>query len=73
MALVAERRHKVCIVTVRYSCKHVVVKEVKEIDTKINRDVVNQEECQVSVHGTWVLLAQVKDHYHEKEHAKSCQ
>ena len=73
VALVAERRHKVCVVTVSYALQAVVVKEVKQIYAEINRDVVNQEEGQISVHGSRVLLTQVQDHYHEKEHAKSCQ
>ena len=73
VALVAERRHKVCIVAVSYALHAVIVKEVKQIDAEINRDVVNQEEGQISVHGSRVLLTQVQDHYHEKEQAKSCQ
>ena len=73
VTLVAERRLKVCIVTVSYALHAVVVNEVKQIDTEINRYVVNQKEGQISVHGSRVLLTQVQDHYHEKEHAKSCQ
>ena len=64
VALVAERRHKVCIVAVSYALHAVIVKEVKQIDAEINRDVVNQEEGQISVHGSRVLLTQVQDHYH---------
>ena len=73
VTLVTERRHKVCIVTVSYALHTIVVKEVKQIDTEVNRDVVYQEECQISVHGSRVLLTQVQDHDHEKEHAKSRQ
>ena len=58
---------------VTYPLHHVIVAEVKKVDTEINRNVINQEESQVSVHSSRVFLTHVEYHNHEKEHTRSRQ